>query len=278
MIKLSAFADEVSDNFLEQMDFLIAENIKYIEPRFFDNHKNIIDLTSSELKIARKLLTDNGIGISAIGSPIGKVRVDEPFDIHLDKFKHVVELANFLNTKQIRIFSYYAPQGKNVFDFRDEIIARMLRKVDLIKDLDIVMVLENEANLYGQTPDKCVDIVRTVNSPRLRLCYDPANFVAALGTKDNVRTIWPIMKSHVSHIHIKDWKVGAVIGSMPGQGDAQIKLLLEELAKTNYSNFITMEPHLREGGQFGGTTGSELFAQAVKETKRMAQDAGLVIE
>ena len=34
MAKLSAFADEVTENFLEQVNYLADERVGYIEPRF----------------------------------------------------------------------------------------------------------------------------------------------------------------------------------------------------------------------------------------------------
>jgi sugar phosphate isomerase/epimerase len=278
MAKLSAFADEATYEFAGQIDFIVRQGVNYIEPRFFDGHKNIMNLTDYQLREAKKMLDDNNIGVSAIGSPVGKVKLDEPFENHLEKFKHAVELAEFFDTKNIRMFSYYAPDGKNIFDYHDEVVERMLKKIELLKDIDIVMVLENEADIYGQSPERAVKLVEAVGSPKLRLCYDPANFVVGFGITDNVQSCWPIMKPYVSHIHIKDWKVGDEIGSMPGQGDGQIKLLLKELADMNYVGFITVEPHLQEGGQFGGVTGPELFAQAINETKKIAQEVGLLIE
>ena len=87
MAKLSAFADEVSSDFLEQVKYLSKENVGYIEPRFI-NKKNIMDLTKDELDEAKKMIQDHGLKVSAIGSPIGKVKLDEPFGPHLDKFQH----------------------------------------------------------------------------------------------------------------------------------------------------------------------------------------------
>ena len=93
------------------------------------------------------------------------------------------------------------------------------------------MVHENEANIYGHAAANCVDLVKTVDSPKLRLAYDPANFVWGEKITNNVEVCWPLMKPYVVHVHIKDWKLGAKdIGSMPGQGDGQIKELLAELA------------------------------------------------
>lgn len=275
MAKLSAFADEVTDNFLEQVRYLAKEHISFIEPRFI-NKKNIMDLTHDERNEAKKMIQDHGLKVSAIGSPIGKVKLDEPFEPHLDKFKHAVELAIFFETPFIRMFSYYAPEGKKIDDYREQVMERMAAKVELLNDVNVTMVHENEANIYGHTAKNCVDIVKTINSSRLRLAYDPANFVWGEKITDNVKSCWPLMKPYVVHIHIKDWKLGSEdTGSIPGEGDGQIKELLAELASMNYDGCLTMEPHLRTGGQFGGSTGPEFFSKAIAAVREIAAEVGL---
>ncbi|HUT45458.1 MAG TPA: sugar phosphate isomerase/epimerase family protein [Sedimentisphaerales bacterium] len=277
MAKLSAFADEVTDDFLEQVKYLAGEQVDYIEIRFV-NQKNVMDLTRDELNDAKKMLQDNGISVCAIGSPIGKVKIDEPFGPHLDKFKHAVDLALFFEAPLIRMFSYYPPEGKDISDYRDEVMERMSAKVEILKDVDVTMVHENETDIYGHSAANCVDIVKTVNSPKLRLVYDPANFVWGQKITDNVEKCWPLMKPYVVHIHIKDWKIGEDIGSIPGEGDGQIKELLTELAALNYDGCLTMEPHLKAGGQFGGDTGPELFSKAIAAVRQLTADVGLKCE
>ena len=275
MAKLSAFADEVTEGFRGQVEFLAQEKVGYIEPRFIDK-KNIMDLNQGELKEARQMIQDHGLKVSAIGSPIGKVRLDEPFEPHLDKFKHAAELAQFFETPFIRMFSYYAPEGKNIDDYRDQVMERMAAKVAVVQSVDVTMVHENEAHIYGHTAENCADLIKTVGSPKLALAYDPANFVWGEQITNNVEVCWPVMKPYVVHIHIKDWKLGAKdVGSIPGQGDGQIKELLAELAAMNYDACMTMEPHLQTGGQFGGSTGPELFSRAIAAVREMAAEVGL---
>lgn len=275
MIKLSAFADEVTDDFIGQVKFLSEQKINYIELRFV-NQKNTMELNKDELKDVQKILKDYGIKVSAIGSPIGKITLDKPFAAHLDKLKHAVELSQFFETRLIRVFSYYAPKGKNIVDYRDEVMRRMAAKLEIIRDADVIMVHENEVYIYGETAQRCADLAKTLNSPKLRLVYDPANFVWSQRTKENIKICWPLMKPYVSHIHIKDWKVGADLGAMPGTGDAEIKELLVELKKMSYEGFMTMEPHLKKGGQFGGSTGPELFAQAIAAVRNLCADIKLI--
>ncbi len=235
-----------------------------------------MDLTKDELDEAKKMIQDYGLKVSAIGSPIGKVKLDEPFRQHLDKFKHAVELAQFFRTPYIRMFSYYAPEGKNIDDYRSEVIERMAAKVEILNGTDITMVHENEAHIYGHTAEHCVEMVEAVNSTKLRLVYDPANFVWGERITDNVKSCWPLMKPYVVHIHIKDWKLGSTnVGSIPGEGDGQIKALLAGLAALDYDGCLTMEPHLRVGGQFGGDTGPELFSKAIAAVRRLSAEVGL---
>lgn len=274
MAKLSAFADEVIDSFLDQVKYLASEKVGHIEPRFIDK-KNIMDLPDSELKEVKKMIDDHGLKVSAIGSPIGKVKLDEPFEPHLDKFKHAVELAEFFGAPYIRMFSYYPPEGKNIDDYREEVMDRMAAKVDAMQSSDAVMVHENEAKIYGHTAKNCVDLIETVGSPKLRLVYDPANFVWGEKDTNPIETSWPLMKPYVVHIHIKDWKLGADTGSVPGEGDGQIRELLAELAAMNYDGCMTMEPHLQVGGQFSGQTGPELFSRAIAAVREIAADVGL---
>jgi sugar phosphate isomerase/epimerase len=275
MAKLSAFADEVTEDFQGQGRYLVSEGIKYIELRFI-NKKNIMDLTQNELSDTRKILRDFGLNVSAIGSPIGKVKLDEPFGPHLDKFKHSIDLAIFFDTPYIRVFSYYAPQGKNIDDYRDDVLERMAKKADLLRDTNVTMVHENETGIYGHTAQNCVDIVETIDSPNLKLVYDPANFVWGEKITDNIESCFSLMKPYVVHVHIKDWKLGSKdIGSIPGEGDGQIKELLTELAGMNYEGCLTMEPHLQTGGQFGGSTGPELFSRAVYAVRKIADEVEL---
>jgi len=275
MAKLSAFADEVTEDFRGQVEYLANEKVGYIEPRFIDK-KNIMDLNRDELKEAKTMIQDHGLKVSAIGSPIGKVRLDEPFEPHLDKFKHAVELAQYFETPFIRMFSYYAPEGQNIDDCRGQVLERMAAKVEALAGADVTMVHENEANIYGHTAQNCADLIEAVGSPRLRLAYDPANFVWGEKITNNVEVCWPVMKPYVVHVHIKDWKLGSTdVGSVPGEGDGQIKELLAELAAMDYDGCMTMEPHLQTGGQFGGSTGPELFSRAIAAVRELSAEVGL---
>lgn len=278
MIQLSGFADEVYVDFKSQLEFFKSIGLNNVELRFLDGI-NILDLPDSKLREVKQMLADSGIGVSAIASPIGKYGIDKPFNPHFDRFKHAADVASMLGTELIRVFSFYAPEGGDINRCRDEVMERMAAMAAYLKGSNVRMAHENEAHIYGHSAANCVDIARTVNSDRLVLAYDPANFVWGEGITNNVDTCWPLMRPFTSHIHIKDWKLGSTdIGSLPGEGDGQIELLIKELSAMNYDGFVTLEPHMSSGGQFGGETKPEQMIAARNTVKTFIEKYGLTCE
>src|SRR5438034_5493211 len=110
MFTLSAFADEISPDPQEQIDVLKQCGIRHIELRSILK-TNVLDLTDLQVQELKTLLDRQGFRLSAIGSPIGKVKIDEPFAPHLQRFRRALELAKVFGTGNIRIFSYYLPEG-----------------------------------------------------------------------------------------------------------------------------------------------------------------------
>ena len=278
MIRISAFADEVSPVLEEQIAYLRHAGVRWSEVRFVDG-RNITALTEAEAAEVRRRLDAAGIGVSAIASPIGKYPVDAPFEPHLELFRHTVRLARILGTKLIRVFSFYAPEGRSIDDCRAEVCDRLRRMAAELDGTDIRMAHENESHIFGHSAANCAALVSEVASESMMLAYDPANFVWGESIVDNVESCWPLMKPHVGHIHIKDWKAGSKdLGSLPGDGDGQIEKLVGELAAMRYDGFVTLEPHMSSGGQFGGATTPEQFDAARGRVRGYCRACGLEYE
>lgn len=278
MIKISAFADEVSAGFMEQLAFLSTNRIGYLELRFIDGI-NIVDVDRNKWKDFKHMIDDYHIRVSAIASPIGKSCITDPFEDEFVRFGRAVDIANLFETRLIRVFSYYPPLGGKIEDFRDEVLRRFSLKAAYLKGADITMVHENESGIYGHSAPNCLDLVEAVNSPYLRLAYDPANFVWGDSIVNNVEQCFPLLKDYIVHVHIKDWVLGSKdVGAFPGEGDAQIELLIEELKKAKYKGFLTLEPHLSSGGQYGGITTAEQFEKAIALVRNFCNRYGLIEE
>ena len=281
MFILSAFADEISHDPHEQVAALKASRVRFIEFRSIYK-TNVLALSDEQLKEFKKLLDAEGIGLSAIGSPIGKYLIDQPLAPHLDKFKRAVELCGVFGTKGIRVFSYYPPGNDPNFDpanwptYRDEVIIRMAAKADIAAKNGVVLFHENEHRIYGDSPERVADILGTVNSPALRAAYDAANY--AYGNFDPVAG-WEKTKAYTSHFHIKDWKQGGhaaghEYGVIAGTGDGHIAHSIKGAVAMGYKGFATMEPHLRGGGPTGGVTGPDLFPYAVEAFRAILKTCG----
>jgi prepilin-type processing-associated H-X9-DG protein len=108
MFTLSAFADEISPDPQLQVDVLSRSGVRHIELRSI--HKtNVLDLTDAQIQDFKSLLDRHRFKLSAIGSPIGKVKIDTPFELHLQRFHRAIELCKVFGTPNIRVFSYYPP-------------------------------------------------------------------------------------------------------------------------------------------------------------------------
>ena len=117
--KLSAFADEYSPEIDKQIEWLSSNGVSLLEIRGVDGTP-VADITLDKAREVKAKLDKAGIGISAIGSPAGKINIKDDFDKHLEQFRHLIDIAHILEAKRMRIFSFFMPEGSNPADHRDE--------------------------------------------------------------------------------------------------------------------------------------------------------------
>jgi sugar phosphate isomerase/epimerase len=274
MIRLSAFADEISQNPIEQVDVLAAHGIKHIEFRAIHG-TNVLDLGLAQHTSFRDLLRSHGFGLSAIGSPIGKIRINEPFEEHLERFDRAMDLADFYQAPRIRVFSFYIPPGNDPYTHRGEVIKRMAELSRRAAARGITLFLENEKGIYGDTAARVADVLETVNSPALAHAFDPANYVEV---GEQIEDAWSLVRSHVKHFHVKDYDAKIHCNVPAGAGDGQIPTLLADAAARGYDGFCVLEPHLVVAEVSFGFTGPERFADAASALKQILQDRSITFE
>jgi 3-dehydroshikimate dehydratase len=274
-IKLAAFADEISPNLDEQIRVCKELGIRFFELRGVAG-KNVMDFDDALKNEIRAKLKDNGMGVASIASPIGKVKISDPWEPYFDKFKHAVELSEFFSAPLIRIFSYFPPaKGQDIREHRDEVMRRMQAKADYMKGHPATLVHENEKDIYGEHGAMDLDMLKTVNSPKLRAAFDFANFIVA--GDDNLKN-WEMLKPYVIHFHIKDC-IRATKKIVPaGQGDGKVQVILEDAKNSGYSGFLTLEPHLKVAGKNSGETGPELFKVATTALRGICDKIGIQLQ
>jgi sugar phosphate isomerase/epimerase len=275
MITLSAFADEIDPSLDVQMDVCAANGVRCIDVRNIDR-KNVSAMTLDEVRAYRAKLDARGFRVPCIGSPIGKIRVDEPMAPHLDLLKRCCETAHAFGTDLIRVFSFYGPKGSSVDEHRSEVMDRMNAMIRVAQSCGVVLMHENESEIFGRTPANVLDMVRTLKSDSIKWIFDPANFVTEK-IKPHDEGWAAGLCDHTDYFHIKDKVLGARCCVPAGEGDGQIPQIIADLKKRSWSGYMTLEPHMKAAEQFAGFTGPDLFGKAVSALKSQLTKAGLAV-
>jgi 3-dehydroshikimate dehydratase len=270
MFTLSGFADEISADLEQQLDLLGQLGIRYLELRGVWN-TGVLDLTDEQVRAIKLALDARGIGVSAIGSPIGKIQITDPFEPHLRAFERAVALAEYFQTPYIRMFSFFVPEGQ-ADAHRDEVMRRIEALLEAAQGHPVTLLHENERHIYGDIPSRCRDLMETFDTPRLRFTFDPANFVLC-----EVRPFsegWELLKDYTVYLHIKDALMdeGKVVPA--GQGDGELEPLLHALVEQGFDGFASLEPHLSMAGEFRGFSGPELFTVAAEAFRALMAEVG----
>lgn len=250
--KISGFSDEIEKSVDVQFEVLNKLNIKYFEVRGVDG-KNISTLTDEEVLILKSKMEQYGIQVSSIGSPIGKIKIEEDFAPHFEVFKHVVNIAKTLGTKYIRMFSFYHEGGDEwTAEEREEVLARLRQMISYAKEQNVILLHENEKGIYGDTADRCIDVMKELGCEHFRAVFDPANFVQC---GQDTKYAFDNLKEYVEYMHIKDarFEDGKVVPA--GMGDGNVAYVLKGLFAGGYDGFLSLEPHL---GSFEGLAALEL--------------------
>ena len=233
-IKLCAFADEADDSLAGQIKAMQENGIGLLELRTIEK-KNVTKFTDAEVKEYKKQLDDAGIKVWSIGSPIGKVKITDDFNVDLDLCKRTVEIANMFGAKSIRMFSFYGTNGEACY--RDEVMERLAKYVETTKGTDVTLCHENEKGIYGDIAVRCKEIHEAI--PQLKSVFDPANFVQV--GQDTLEA-WAMLEPYVFYGHIKDSLADGNIVP-PGKGIGHIPEYLPKFVAKG-CNVLTLEPHL----------------------------------
>lgn len=260
--KISGFSDEIAEDVDTQFQVLKKLNISYFEPRGI-NGKNIAELSDEEVRELKEKMETYGIRVSSIGSPIGKVELEEDFEPHFRKFQRVVEIGKMLDTRYIRMFSFYhSPKngvdasGGNQGGFgpeeRAEVLRRLRQMIAYAKEQGVVLLHENEKGIYGDTAERCRDLMQELGCQSFQAVFDPANFIQC---GQDTKEAYEMLKDYIAYLHIKDalFEDGRVVPA--GLGEGNVEYILKKLLERGFGGFFSLEPHL---GSFAGLEELEL--------------------
>ncbi|MGA8115556.1 MAG: sugar phosphate isomerase/epimerase family protein [Actinocatenispora sp.] len=272
MWTLSGFADEISPDLAAQCEALAGLGLRNMEFRSVEGC-NVVDLTDDQLGRVRDTLDAARIGVTCIGSPLGKSPVTEPFEVQQPRFARALRAAELLDCPYVRVFSFFLPEGGTPEVHRDEVLRRMSWLAAEAERHDVTLVHENETGVYGETPQRCVDLFEGVGSAHLRATWDSANYVhAGLAPFTDA---YEIVRPYLVHLQIKDCSRGSGENVPAGRGDGQLPETLAALRDDGFDGVLSLEPHLSAREGMIGFSGPELFGTATTALTGLLDAAGV---
>jgi sugar phosphate isomerase/epimerase len=271
-VTLSAFADEIALDFAEQLQTLNKLNVPQLDLRAAWGVR-VDNLSDEQVEQIVKLLYEYDIQVACLGSPIGKSPIQDSIDNEINRLKRLAEIAPRLGTKNIRFFSFYPQREVTEADIQTS-IERIQRLVDEAEKLDLVMLLENEIGLVGDTPERMLKLFQGIDNARFRFIWDPANFVQC-GAEKQVDQWWDQLSPYIGYIHIKDAKLADGSVTPAGDGDGQVEELLRKLLAVGYDGVLSLEPHLQEALHSSGFTGPDQMKVAVDSLRKVMSNVGM---
>lgn len=258
---LSGFGDEIDDDPVVQIAVLQALGASHIEVRSAWG-TNVVELSDTQLTDLAALFTAHGMGVSAIASPIGKVDVSAPIEDELVRLDAAINAARVLSAGFIRIFSFYRADDVAVEDVRDDVVAHLSALAARAEEAGVVLLHENEKDVYGDVPERVHELITAVDSPALRVAWDNANFVQ-VGVKPFTEG-YALLRPYLAYLQVKDAlaDTGEVVPA--GEGDGELDTTIAALVEDGFTGFASLEPHLAETGQLGGFSGPAAFGRAAR--------------
>jgi len=271
---LSGFGDEVDPDPTIQAAVLLSLGANHIEVRSAWG-TNVSELDKDAVQRLKAILDEKGLKVSAVASPIGKVAVDLPVEHEVTRLRHVISVAKALDTSYIRIFSFYRAEGQSQDDIREAVMERMAALAEEAVAQGVVLLHENEKGIYGDTPERVLDIMETVDSPALRVAWDNANFVQ-VGVKPYTEG-YALLRPYLEYLQVKDAiaTTGEVVPS--GEGDGELDATVAALAADGYTGFASLEPHLASAHELGGYSGPAAFGAAARAFAGLAAKNGVTL-
>lgn len=240
MFKISGFFDEVSPKLEEQLAAMQTLGVRYLCPRNV-NGKNIARYSWQSFRQEIKpALQKQGVRLSSIGSPIGKIDLtdEKAYQAQREQLRELLKIAQEMQCGYIRVFSFYTSHAADESNLGEIVAEKMSGFLRLAEGSGVTLIHENEKRIYGDTPEKALALYNTLNHPQFALCYDASNYIqCGVDPWEAHRQT----KQHTVYYHMKDCSEGVEVPL--GMGEGRIRELLADVNGSGYDGFLTLEPH-----------------------------------
>ncbi|WP_432985791.1 sugar phosphate isomerase/epimerase family protein [Dactylosporangium sp. CA-233914] len=269
---LSGFGDEIDADPAVQLPVLLALGARHVEVRSAWG-VNVADMSDEDVTRLADLLARHGVGVSAVASPIGKSGVYDDPATELARLERIIRIAQRLSARYVRLFSFYRPDGVEASAVRDTVLTRLRAFADVAERESVVLVHENEKAIYGDVPERVLDVIESVGSRALRVAWDSANFVQA-----GVRPFdegYALLRPYIEYLQVKDARAADGIEVPAGTGDGQLRETLVALRDCGFAGFASLEPHLADPAFPAVLSGPRRFGEAARAFAALTAQLGV---
>lgn len=260
----SGFADEAGSSIDIQIRATKELGWSNIECRNVDG-VNLTDISDEDFEVVVDKLAGSGVHINCFGSAVanwGKdPRKEEDFQSSLESLRRAMPRMHRLGTKLIRGMSFAIVRDgqPDSPELETMIFEKMRALVRVCEEGGVIYVHENCQNYGGLSYKHTLKLIEQVNSPNFKLAFDTGNPVGSdnhIGPppyrKQSSWEFYQNVREFVVHMHIKDCKFVAETGetfprlehTFPGEGDGDVRQIIQDLIKRGYDGALSIEPHL----------------------------------
>ena len=272
MWTISGFGDEIAADLDAQLDALQALDIQRLDLRAAWG-RNVLDLSDEDVATVAAALAQRGMQAACVASPIGKAPVSAELQPQLDALRRALSVAQALGAPYVRVFSYYMPVGENPARHRDAVLERLGQMTRLAELSGTTLLHENERGIFGDSPERCFDLLRTIGSPSLRAVWEPSNFVSA-GFAPHPHA-FALLRPWIEYVHVKDTDAATRRVVVAGAGNADWPATIDGLLNSGFGGNFALEPHLQIAGAASGFSGPELFGEAAAALRNLLDARGV---
>lgn len=201
-------------------------------------------LTAEEEKLVRDKLEDGGLQLCAIYGGVSLL-ADDGLDLLKRKLDGAARFeVSILDTGAIALDEDSEKRSKDIATF----IERIRQAGDHADRLGITICLETHGGYTGDA-DSCLEAMSAISHERVRLAYDPANFLYYEGRRPEERL--EELLPFIGHTHLKDHRGGKGNNDFPaiGQGEVGYERLLPALWEGGYRGPYTLERAVGESNE-----------------------------
>jgi sugar phosphate isomerase/epimerase len=193
--------------------------------------------------------------------PLEHIKAEPHFQEEMGWLKRQLAVAQFFEVPLLRVFSFRregmiglgnpSPRRPQGAPFPEEMQEKVARALSLAcqeaEKAGVTLALENVRSCWGNSGYNTALILERVNSPWLRVIWDPANAFVS-GEEDAYPAGYEAVKPYIALVHLKD---AVVVDTATGlirwerMGDGQVPYLdqLRALKEAGYDGGVSIETH-----------------------------------